>query len=52
MGGSRSSGPYFVWFWAFANDTEGAGKYLEILKKYGDDPGAIKADVAAKMNGK
>jgi polar amino acid transport system substrate-binding protein len=28
------------------------GKYLEILKKYGDDPGAITADVAAKMNGK
>jgi polar amino acid transport system substrate-binding protein len=28
------------------------GKYLEILKKYGDEPGAITADIAAKMNGK
>jgi hypothetical protein len=26
-------GPYFVWFWAFPNDTEGAAKYLEILVK-------------------
>jgi polar amino acid transport system substrate-binding protein len=28
------------------------GKYLEILTKYGTEPGAITADVAAKMNGK
>jgi hypothetical protein len=24
-------GPYFVWLWAFDNDTDGAAKYLEIL---------------------
>ena len=24
-------GPYFAWFWAFDNDTDGAAKYLEIL---------------------
>jgi polar amino acid transport system substrate-binding protein len=28
------------------------GKYLEILTKYGTEPGAITADVAGKMNGK
>lgn len=25
------TGPYFAWFWAFDNDTDGAAKYLEIL---------------------
>jgi hypothetical protein len=24
-------GPYFAWFWAFDNDTDGASKYLELL---------------------
>jgi hypothetical protein len=24
-------GPYFVWFWAFDTDVEGAAKYLEVL---------------------
>jgi len=27
----NSVGPYFVWFWAFDNDVDGAAKYLEIL---------------------
>ena len=26
------------------------GTYLQILKKYGDDPGAVTADVANQMN--
>jgi hypothetical protein len=25
------SGPYFAWFWAFDNDTDGAAKFLDVL---------------------
>ncbi len=47
-------GPYFAWFWAFDNDTDGAAKYLEILVR--NRPGvraildtASATDLAAAM---